>query len=174
MARKKHGTGYSRRGFFLLEMMIAMTIIAILAMMAVPNYMHQIVRRQIIDAMPLADIAKTPVAAAWAMAQPFPKDNAAAGLPADDLVVSNMIKSVAVQDGAIQITFGNNASGLIKGKQLSLRPAVVDDTPIVPVAWVCGYANGPGKMTIRGENKTNIPPDYLPISCRAPISNPPG
>lgn len=168
MARKRFHTVRERRGFSLLEMMVVMAVMGILAMMAVPNYMHQIVRRQILDALPLADIAKTPVAAAWSLAQPFPPDNTAAGLPPHDLVVSNLIKSVAVQDGAIQITFGNNANGLLKGKRLSLRPAVVDNTPIVPVAWVCGFANGPGKMTIKGENKTNIPPEYLPVNCRAP------
>lgn len=155
-------------GFSLLEMMVVMAIMGILAMTAIPSYMHQIVRRQIIDAVPLAEIAKTPIAAAWVMAQAFPPDNAGAGLPAPDLVVSNHIKSVAVQNGAIQITFGNSASGLIKDKLLTLRPAVVDEAPIVPVAWVCGYAAGPGNMTIKGENKTNIPAEYLPVSCRAP------
>lgn len=173
MARKRFHSSHHLRGFSLLEMVVVMAVMGILAMMAIPSYMHQIVRRQIVDALPLADIAKKPVASAWALAQPFPPDNTAAGLPADDLVVSNYIKSVAVQDGAIQVTFGNSANGLLKGKKLSLRPAVVDDTPIVPVAWVCGYAKGPGKMTIKGENRTDIPEEYLPINCRAPITNPP-
>jgi type IV pilus assembly protein PilA len=42
----------------------------------------------------------------------------------------------------------------------------VEDAPVVPVTWVCGYATAPEKMTIKGENKTNIPPGYLPIRCR--------
>jgi type IV pilus assembly protein PilA len=58
----------------------------------------------------------------------------------------------------------------IKGKILSIRPAVVEDAPVVPVAWVCGNAAGPGKMTIKGENRTNIPAAYLPLNCRAPGS----
>lgn len=162
----KMKTGH--KGFSLLEMLVVMAVMGILAMTAIPSYMHQIVRRQIIDAVPLAEIAKTPIAAAWVMAQSFPTDNAGAGLPAADLVVSNHIKSLSVQDGAIQITFGNSANGLIKDKLLTLRPAVVDEAPIVPVSWVCGYAAGPGKMTIKGENKTNIPAEYLPLNCRAP------
>lgn len=157
-----------QHGFSLLEMMVVMAVMGILAMIAIPSYMHQIVRRQILDALPLAEIAKAPIALAWTMAHSFPADNAGAGLPAPDLVVSNHIKSLSVQDGAIQITFGNSANGLIKGKQLSLRPAVVDEAPIVPVAWVCGYAAGPEKMSVKGENKTNIPADYLPLNCRAP------
>lgn len=153
-------------GFSLLELMVVIAIMGILGMMAIPAYMHQIARRQIIDAMPLADIAKKPVTQAWASAQPLPQDNTSAGLPAEDLMVSNLVQSLAVQDGAIQITFGNNANGMLKGKMLTLRPAVIPDTPIVPVAWVCGYANGPGKMTVKGANKTDIPEEYLPVNCR--------
>ena len=69
--------------------------------------------------------------------------------------------------GAIHITFGNRANFLINGKVLSIRPAVVDDAPIVPVTWVCGTAEVPGKMTVKGENRTNIETGYLPFNCRA-------
>src|SRR6185295_12958061 len=113
------------------------------------TYQDKLVRDQVVEALPLADIAKLPVALSWAAVQTFPADNAAAGLPAADKIVSNLVKSVQVQDGAIQVTFGNRANGLIKDKVLSLRPAVVDDAPVVPVAWVCGYAQGPDKMTVR-------------------------
>ena len=98
---------------------------------------------------------------------PCPPDNAGAGLPPADRIVNNFISSVLVQGGAIHITFGNRANGVIKGKVLTLRPAVVEDAPVVPVAWVCGYAPGPGKMTIKGENRTDIPMIYLPFMCRS-------
>lgn len=157
-----------RDGFTLIEMMVVIAIIGILALIATPSYLDQMIRKQIVDAVPLADIAKTPVAAAWAVAQSFPRDNAGAGLPAADKIVNNFISAVSVQDGAIHIVFGNSANALIKGKILSLRPAVVEDAPIVPVAWVCGNAAGPGKMTVKGENKTDIPAAYLPRNCHAP------
>ncbi len=57
--------------------------------------------------------------------------------------MSNYVSSVAVESGAIHITFGNSVNGLIRGKTLSLRPAVVLDAPIVPVAWICGNAAAP-------------------------------
>jgi hypothetical protein len=44
---------------------------------------------------------------------------------------------------------------------------VVDEAPIVPVAAVCRYALGPGMMTVRGENKTNIAAEYPPRNSRA-------
>ena len=147
--------------------MVVVAIIGILALMAAPSFQDQIVRDQIINALPLADITKPPNALSWSATQTFPADNAAAGLPAADKIVNNAISSVAVQEGAIHITFGNRANGLITGKILTLRAAVVEDAPVVPVTWVCGYAEAPEKMTIRGENKTNIPPNFLPFACRS-------
>jgi type IV pilus assembly protein PilA len=155
-----------RDGFTLMEMMVVIAIIGILALIAAPGYMDQMIRKQIVEAVPLADIAKTRIAAAWAVAQSIPRDNADAGLPAADKIVNNFISSVSVRDGAIHIVFGNSVNAAIKGKTLSIRAAVVEDAPIVPVAWVCGNAAGPGKMTIKGENRTNIPAGYLPVNCR--------
>jgi len=141
-------------------------VIAILAMMALPSYLDTLVRNQINEALPLADLAKGPVAGAWAAGVPLPANNEAAGLPAADKIVSNFVSSTLVQDGAIQITFGNRANSAIKGKVLTLRPAVVADAPIVPVAWVCGNATPPDKMTVKGQNKTDVPALYLPLKCR--------
>jgi len=153
-------------GFTLVEMMVVIGIVAILALMAIPTYQDKFIRDQVAEALPLADLAKPPVALSWAVLQTFPADNAAAGLPVAEKIVNNFIGSVAIQGGAINITFGNKANRAILGKVLSLRPAVVEDAPIVPVTWVCGYATAPEKMTVKGENKTNIPSGYLPIRCR--------
>lgn len=153
-------------GFTLLEMAVVLGIIAILALMAAPSYLEKIIREQIVEALPLADIAKTPVAAAWAAGVPLPDDNKAAGLPAADKIVGNLVRSVQVDKGAIHVTFGNRANSALRGKTLTLRPAVVADAPIVPVAWVCGNAPPPDKMTVKGMNRTDVPPLYLPFKCR--------
>ena len=154
-------------GFSLLELMIVVAIIVILALIALPGVPDKFVRDQIVDAVKLADIAKAPVALAWATGAALPVDNAAAGLPAADKIVNNYISAVAVESGAIQVTFGNRANANIRGKTLTLRPGVVEDAKIVPVAWICGNAEPPIKMTARGLNKTNVPLKYLPLNCRS-------
>lgn len=155
-----------KRGFTLLELMVVVSIIAILALMTLPTYIDKMVRDQVAEALPLADVAKPVVELAWRSGAPLPADNAAADLPAPDKIVSTLVKSVAVEQGAIHITFGNKAHKTINGKVLTLRPAGVEDARIVPLAWLCGAASAPDKMTAKGEDRTNVPRALLPVRCR--------
>lgn len=149
-----------------MEMMVVVAIIAILAMIAIPSSMGRIIKEQVVAAMPLADVAKEPIAALWKVAKTLPADNKEAGLPEAEKIVSNFISAVEVQNGVINMTFGNKAHPQIKGKILSFRPAVIEESQIVPVTWVCGNAKAPDKMKLIGENKTNVADDYLPHLCR--------
>ena len=146
---------------------MVVSIVAILALMALPSYQDKLVRDQVAEALAVADIAKAPVAAAWSAKQSFPADNAAAGLPPKEKIVGNLVSSVSLEGGAIHLVFGNRANGVLKGKVLSLRPAVVEDSPIVPIAWVCGFAPVPGNMTVKGTNRTDVAARYVPFRCRA-------
>jgi len=147
-------------------MMVVVGVVAVLALMLVPAYTDRLVREQVNEALPLADVAKKPIAAAWAATQAFPADNAAAGLPVREKIVSDLVSGVTVESGAIHLTFGNRANSLIRGKILTLRPAVVEDAPVVPVTWLCGFAAVPDKMVAKTANRTDVPKGYLPIKCR--------
>jgi type IV pilus assembly protein PilA len=156
---------HRRGGFTLIEVMIVVTIIGVLAMMAVPSIQGRYVREQIVEGAALAKLAKEPVASAWAATKTLPADNAEAGLPAADKIVNNMVKSVTVEGGAIHIVFGNRANGALQGKTLTLRPGVVPDEQTVPVAWVCGNARAPDNMVAQGANRTTVAAIYLPGNC---------
>jgi type IV pilus assembly protein PilA len=160
------------RGFTLIEVMVVVAIIAILALMAVPNFTDRIVRDQIVEAAKLANVAKGPVVTYWSTSavapstvRKMPLDNAAAALPNADKIVSNYIRSVTVENGAVHLEFGNSAHGAIKGKILTLRPAVVEDALSVPPEWICSAAKVPDKMTVKGNDKTNIDKRFLPRNC---------
>lgn len=154
-------------GFTMVEMMAVIAVITILALMAIPSYLDKIVKAQVEGALPLTDIAKRSVATVWTATQTFPADNVAAALPVADKIVNNYVSAVTVQEGVIHITFGNRASKSIAGKILSLRPAIVEDAPVVPITWVCGRAEAPNKMTVQGVDQTNVEPLYLPVECRS-------
>ncbi|MDP3086842.1 MAG: pilin [Methylotenera sp.] len=153
-------------GFSAIEMMVVVAVIGILAMIAIPSSMGRIIKEQVVAATPLADVAKEPIAALWKVTKILPADNKEAGLPDADKIVSNFISAVEVKNGVINMTFGNKAHPQIKGKILSFRPAVIEESQIVPVTWVCGNAKAPDKMKLIGENITNVADDYLPHLCR--------
>ncbi len=153
-------------GFSLIELLAVMAVMAILAALAVPSMMDRVVRDQIVEAAKLAELAKGPVASRWSATGALPNDNAAAGLPNADKIVSNLVSAVAIEAGAIHVTFGNRASAAILGKTLTLRPDVVEGETIVPVAWVCAAASAPLKMTLRGVDRSDVASRYLPMNCR--------
>ena len=154
------------RGFSLIEILVALGIVAILVALATPSLYQVHVRDQIVESAPLVDVAKKQVAAMWSAGGSMPADNAEAGLPAPGKMVANNVQSVTVTNGVIDVEFGNKASTMIAGKVLTFRPAVVDDAPIVPVAWVCGHAQVPAKMAVRGQDRTDVPNSVLPVNCR--------
>ncbi len=95
----------------------------------------------------------------------MPADNAAAGLPIAAKIVNNFISAVDIEQGAIHLTFGNRAHAVLQGKVLTLRPAVVADSPVVPVTWICAQAAAPAPMTVLGSDRTTIDARYLPLNC---------
>lgn len=156
----------STAGFTLIEVMVALAVLAIIATLALPSVQAPMVRQQIVDSAPLITLAKNAVASRWSTLQTLPDDNAAAGLPPADKMVGNYVQGVKVAGGAIHVTFGNQVNGALKGRVLSFRPAVVDSAPAVPLAWVCAKAAVPEKMSVKGIDLTDIEPKFLPMNCR--------
>ena len=153
-------------GFTLIELLVAVAVLAILATLALPSFQGPMVRQQIVDSSSVINVGKNAVSSQWTATQKLPADNAEAGLPDSDKLVGNYVQSIAVEGGALHVVFGNQVNGAIKGKTLTFRPAVVDSAPMVPVAWVCGHAATPDKMSAKGNNRTDVDAKYLPLNCR--------
>ena len=153
-------------GFTMIEIMVVIAIIAILSMLALPSYYYKMVGDQIGTITPLLTVAQAPVTASWAANQTLPASNAAAGLPSPDKMVGNYVTSVQIVNGAINVTFSKHAMPALAGHVLSYRPAVVTDSPIVPITWICGNASAPPKMTVQGANQTTVDAAYLPRGCK--------
>ena len=154
------------RGFTLIELVIVMSVIAILALMAVPTFLDRNVRLQVQEGMALATLAKSSVSAFYASKNELPANNDEAGIPPGQKIVGNYVSEVGVEAGAVTVTFGNNVNSSVAGKRLTLRPAIVKDAPTVPIAWLCHSAAVPKGMEVMGTNRTDIPAKWLPLECR--------
>ncbi len=153
-------------GFSLVEMFLVVAVIGVLATLAFPAMQDFAIRRQIREGMALAELPKAGVARVYAVTGVMAPGNAEAGIPPADQMVGNFVKNVVVEQGAITITFGNNASKAIHDKKLTIRPAVVAAHRQVPIAWICNQVAVPQNMEIRGDNKTDIQMSWLPVDCR--------
>jgi type IV pilus assembly protein PilA len=150
---------------FLIELMIVVAIIGIMSTLALPSYQDRVIKAQIHEGVLLADFVKQGVSVYYTRYQKMPDNNAVAALPPSDKILGSYVAAMAVDKGSITITFGNRANSHLAGKKLSLRPAVVEGYPVVPIAWVCGRAGAPDKMKVMGANLTDVSLAHLPLDC---------
>ncbi len=157
---------YAQPGFTLIEMLVALGIIAILAAIAVPQFAFYMNRESVTDAVELAEPIREDIRAFYVQHQAFPVDNEHADVPPSDKLLGNEVTGMDVENGAIHIQFGNKAHDYLDGKTLSLRPITVQGSPDSPMSWVCGNSRAPDGMTAHGRNRTDIKPGMLPLNCR--------
>lgn len=70
--------------------------------------------------------------------------------------------SMAIEDGAVHLTFAKP----FEGQRLSIRPAVPEKDPLGPIAWFCMAPLKPAGWSVAGEDKTDLPEDYIQNQLR--------
>ena len=81
---------------------------------------------------------------------------------------SKYVTSVEVVSGAIVITYGGEAHAPLRGRSLTIVPAL--DAEAQSVEWQCGRGTAPvGFEPIFEEpaRLTDVPDDYLSAACRS-------
>lgn len=164
-------------GFTLIELMVVVAILGILATLAISSYQRYSIKAQVSEGMNLAGIAKTQIVDFFLVNGEAPVNRSEAGLSAAaEDTLGNFVKSVAIVNGRIDVTFGNSANVIIRDEILRLTPYETEGA----VVWRCGneaepVASGGGTLspmgTAGGGNAavylaTYVANAYLPAVCQ--------
>lgn len=153
-------------GFTLIEMMVVLSIIAILVTLAIPNTRGRLARPQIEESLALVTDYQQQVVAYYKVMGEFPADNDTIGMPAPDRIVGNYLAAVTLEQGALHLELGNKIGEGLAGQVVSLYPVYVQGSTNSPVSWVCGISAVPEGMTAAGDNLTTVEMAFLPTRCR--------
>lgn len=166
-------------GFVMVELMLVVSIIGILAAVALPSYQDYTTRARIVEALDLGEAAQKSVNEFYARWGVMPASNAEAGLPEAQRLRGRFVDGIEVQSsGALLISMnastvsGKAAHNAVPNKvpyHLVLRPAVQSADPVAPVAWVCQLGEVPAGMQtvdLPGAASNLMDRRYLPAACR--------
>ena len=117
------------QGFTLIELMIAVAIIAVLVAVGVPQYQNYVARSQAIEGVNLAGGIKTALAEHYNTNGAFPKDttdpHVGLGLEPATSITGKYVTSVTVSDDGLGTITAEFGSGNHAGKFVRLTPVPV-------------------------------------------------
>ncbi|HEY5754311.1 MAG TPA: pilin, partial [Steroidobacter sp.] len=146
-------------------LMIASSVIGVLAAITIPAYQDYTVRSQVAEGLYLAASAKAMVAESYLSTNRWPVNLEEAGGNAAQMS-GKYVESITVRAGVVLIRFGGEADSEILGKTLALRPSWRDES----IVWSCGYNSVADERAVAED--TTIEERYLPAQCRASPSGP--
>lgn len=156
----------AQAAFTLIELLVVLTIVALLAMVAIPRQYADASREQVQESLQMLTGLKKNVEAFHAVTGRLPERAEDADLPPAEKIIGNYVSAISLQNGAFHIHFGNKATQVLQGKILSVRAALVADSPQTPLAWVCGYAAVPAGMAVAAADRSTVGVISLPVECR--------
>ncbi|MCP4001837.1 MAG: pilin [Gammaproteobacteria bacterium] len=165
------------KGFTLIELMTVVVIIGVLATVTISAYQTYSIRNQITEGINLSANAKTQILNYFLSNKEAPADRSKTGLtPNATDTFSNFVTGIEIENGRIDITFGNKANAIISNTVLSLTPYEASNSLI----WRCGHQEAPqspsgGNLeplgTLGGGNTatyaaSTVASRYVPAFCR--------
>lgn len=149
------------RYYRMIDAMITIMVISILVSIAMPIFLKYKSKAVLItftahtDKMAMSHVYHS-LTGAW------PKDKTELDGLLSDLnipwkVKDEFIEDIQVEDGSIHFTYKKD----LKGKTLTLRPAVPTSDPLGPVIWVAGDKKNREGWSISGKDKSTVEPELV-------------
>ncbi len=139
-----------RNGFTLIELLTVVSIIAILAAIAIPQFSAYRQRGYNAEGYVLGGDIRKDIQEFYDHTGRFPRDNAEAGLPAPEHLRGKTVESITVRNGAFDIRNNSTATYQI----VSVRPALPQGDQAAPLLWIWGNDAVPRSYRAVGENRT--------------------
>lgn len=133
----------NNKGFTLIELMIVVSIIGILASIALPSYQDYVKKAHVLEGINLAGGAKTAIWDYWSANGEFPSTSASAGVATT--VKGHSVDSVEISLNTIIITYNNKVEN---NKTIILKA----NGGVGSLVWDCKT----GTLTKK----------YRPVNCR--------
>jgi type IV pilus assembly protein PilA len=149
-------------------LVVGIPLFGILAAIAIPAYQDYTLRAQVSEGLNLAAAPKAAVAEAFLSRGTVPANRTRAGMSSDPTDThGKYVTSVAITDGRVDITYGNEAHTMLAGKVLSITPYGLRESGGLSMAWRCGLAPAPLNATQLTDYAPGaIEAKYLPSACR--------
>jgi len=149
----------------ILVTLVGIALLGILAAIAIPAYQQYSIRAQIDAGLELARPFEDPLAQALVNGGDV-NSISIQSLGVSSATSGRYVASLAVDHGAIVITYGDRGNLAIQGRRLLLSPVRVS---AIAVGWACGYHEvGGAPLDNRALRSavTDIPEKFLPQTCR--------